>query len=33
MRVVDTSVWSADLLSCDAHFDGLPGVVYLPKAA
>ena len=23
----------ADLLTCDAHFDGLPGVVYVPKAA
>jgi len=21
----------ADLLTCDAHFDGLPGVVYVPK--
>lgn len=23
----------ADLLTCDAHFDGLDGVVYLPKSA
>ena len=23
----------ADLLTCDAHFDGLPGVVYVPKAS
>lgn len=23
----------ADLLTCDAHFDGLPGVVLLPKSA
>jgi predicted nucleic acid-binding protein len=22
----------ADLLTCDAHFDGLEGVVYLPKS-
>jgi predicted nucleic acid-binding protein len=21
----------ADLLTCDAHFDGLPGVVFIPK--
>jgi predicted nucleic acid-binding protein len=21
----------ADVLTCDAHFDGLPGVIYLPK--
>ena len=25
--------FGADLLTCDAHFDGLPGVRYLPKAA
>lgn len=24
---------NADLLTCDAHFDGLDGVVYLPKRA
>ena len=23
----------ADLLTCDAHFDGLPSVVYLPKTS
>ena len=23
----------ADLLTCDANFDGLPGVVYVPKAS
>jgi predicted nucleic acid-binding protein len=23
----------ADLLTCDAHFDGLDGVIYLPKSA
>jgi predicted nucleic acid-binding protein len=23
--------YDADLLTCDAHFDGLPSVVYLPK--
>ena len=23
---------SADLLTCDAHFEGLDGVVYMPKA-
>jgi predicted nucleic acid-binding protein len=23
----------ADLLTCDAHFEGLPGVRYLPKRA
>jgi predicted nucleic acid-binding protein len=23
----------AELLTCDAHFDGLPGVIYLPKTA
>jgi predicted nucleic acid-binding protein len=23
----------ADLLTCDAHFDGLSGVIYVPKAA
>lgn len=23
--------YDADLLTCDAHFEGLPGVVYLPK--
>ncbi|MES2787874.1 MAG: type II toxin-antitoxin system VapC family toxin [Pseudomonadota bacterium] len=22
-----------DLLTCDAHFDGLPGVIYFPNAA
>lgn len=22
----------ADLLTCDAHFDGLPGVVFVPKS-
>ena len=22
---------SADLVTCDAHFDGLPGVLYFPK--
>jgi len=25
--------YGADLLTCDAHFDGLPGVIYLPKQA
>jgi predicted nucleic acid-binding protein len=25
--------YGADLLTCDAHFDGLPGVIYLPKTA
>ena len=24
---------AADLLTCDAHFDGLPGVIYVPKVA
>ena len=24
--------YGADLLTCDAHFDGLPGVVYLQKS-
>ncbi|HEY3888147.1 MAG TPA: type II toxin-antitoxin system VapC family toxin [Caulobacteraceae bacterium] len=23
--------YGADLLTCDSHFDGLPGVIYLPK--
>jgi predicted nucleic acid-binding protein len=23
--------FDADLISCDAHFEGLPGVIYLPK--
>ena len=23
--------FGADLLTCDSHFEGLPGVVYLPK--
>jgi predicted nucleic acid-binding protein len=23
---------AADLVTCDGHFDGLPGVIYLPKA-
>jgi predicted nucleic acid-binding protein len=25
-------VHNADLLSCDAHFDGLPGVMFIPKS-
>ncbi|HEX4096395.1 MAG TPA: type II toxin-antitoxin system VapC family toxin [Caulobacteraceae bacterium] len=25
--------YGADLVTCDAHFDGLPGVIYLPKSA
>jgi predicted nucleic acid-binding protein len=25
--------YGADLLTCDAHFKNLPGVVYLPKSA
>ena len=24
--------YGAQLLTCDAHFNGLPGVIYLPKA-
>ena len=24
---------NADLLTCDAHFEGLPGVIYVPKKA
>lgn len=42
MRVVDTSVdaivyatalaYGADLLTCDAHFEGLPDVVFFRKA-
>jgi predicted nucleic acid-binding protein len=24
---------NAELLTCDAHFDGLPGVIYVPNAA
>ncbi len=25
--------YGADIVTCDAHFEGLPGVVYLPKKA
>lgn len=25
--------YGSDLVTCDAHFDGLPGVIYLPKTA
>jgi len=25
------SLHDADLLTCDAHFDGLPGVMFIPK--
>lgn len=28
-----THATNADLLTCDAHFNGLDGVVYLPKSA
>lgn len=24
--------YGADIVTCDAHFEGLPGIVYLPKA-
>lgn len=25
--------YAADVLTCDGHFDGLPGVIYIPKTA